>query len=641
MRKTFTFLLTIFCLAPTLAALSQNSALQFTGSNYVAAGVDAVDPTGGEFTIEFWVNVPPAMNDGSIHQFVSEGSSGLGFYMGYGSDGTIQGGDAWGATPSTGIPMPFGTWTHLAMTFDGLTATLYVDGDPVATSIGYFFTDGAPLTLGSQVDQSQHFTGQMDELKIWSVARTRAQIKSDFFSAPDLSDNTLFAYFNMDAGSGPLVANSAATGTSQNGAIIGDGATAPNSWSASPVQFGNNALVFDGVDDQVVIPANSAYDLTGGGTVEFWVNPTTLSSTFATVLGNRGPGGTRYSFHLSSTQIGLDNGATMGTLNYAVPTNTWTHLAFVTDGSSLPTGSTIVYVNGISQGTITGGLGSAPPGQPLAIGIAKNTAGPDDRPFAGGIDEVRLWNTQRTAANILSNMGNTLTGTESGLIAQFSFDMGVTGGDNSSLTTALDNSPSGNHGLISNFTLTGAASNFSAHSLTIIPLPVTISSFTATRAGTEVILQWKTEQEENSRDFTIERSTDDKTFTAIGIIPAAGNSSSSRTYSFIDVNPGQYNNYYRLRESDLDGKSSYTAIRVVSFPSPNRLIWYIVGQQAVEVSLQQGNNEPYALSDITGHTLRLGQLSNGKTDISGLPAGLYVVRIWTTTGPVAIEVPIY
>lgn len=635
MRKTFTSLLISLCLFPTLSVLAQNSALQFTGNNYVPAGIDAVDPSGGEFTIEFWVNVPNSMNDGNTHQFVSEGSDGLAFYLGYGSDGTIQGGDVWGATPSTGVPMPFGTWTHIAMTFDGLTAILYVNGDSVANSLGYFFTDGAPLTLGAQVDASQRFTGQMDEMKIWTVARSRAQIRGDFFGSPDLSDNTLFAYFMMNDGSGTLVTNSAFTGTSQNGTILGDDGT--HSWIASPIQFGNNALTFDGIDDQVIIPANSTYDLTGGGTVEFWVNPTTLSGTFATVLGNRGTGGVRYSFHLSSTQIGLDNGTTINTLDYAVPTSTWTHLAFVTDGTS----ATTVFVNGISQGTISGALGSAPAGQPLTLGIAKNMTGTDDRPFAGGIDEVRIWNTQRSAANILSNMDNTLTGTESGLVAQFSFNMGATGGNNDSLTTALDNSAAGNHGRVTNFALSGTASNFSAHTLTIIPLPVILTSFTATRVGTEALLQWKTEQEENTRDFTIERSTDDKTFTAIGIVAAAGNSNTYHTYSFIDVAPGQYNNYYRLRQSDLDGKFTYTAIRVVSFPSPNRLIWYIIGRQAVEVSLQQGNNEPYTLADATGRILRLGQLSNGKTDISGLPAGLYVVRVSTSSGPLAIEVPIY
>ena len=635
MRKPFTFLLTILCLAPAAAALSQNTALRFTGANYVSAGVDAVDPSGGEFTIEFWVNVPDFMNDGNMHQFVSEGSNGLAFYLGYGgSDGTIQAGDMWG---STGVKMPFGAWTHIAMTFDGLTTVIYVDGESVASTQNFFFTDGAPLTLGSYVDQTQPFTGAMDELKIWSVARSRAQIKSDFFSAPDLSDNTLVTYFNMNDGTGSRVANSASTGASQDGVIFGDGSTAANSWTASPVQFGNNALVFDGVDDQVVIPANSNYDLTGGGTVEFWVNPSTLSSSFATILGNRGPGGVRYSFHLSSAQIGLDNGTSMNTLDYAVPVNTWTHLAFVTDGTS----STTIYVNGISQGTITGSLGAAPAGQTLTLGIAKNTAGPDDRPFSGGIDEVRIWNTQRTAANILGNMDNTLTGTESGLVAQFSFNMGVTGGNNSGVITALDNSPLGNHGLITNFALSGTSSNFSTHSLTIVPLPVIINSFTATRAGTEVILQWNTEQEENSRDFTIEKSTDDKSFAAIGIVPAAGNSHNTRTYCFVDVTPGRTNNYYRLRESDIDGKSSYTAIRVVSFPSANRLIWYAIGQRSVEILLQQGNNEPYTLSDITGHIRRLGRLFNGKTDISGLPAGLYVVRIWTTIGPLAIEVPIY
>ena len=50
-------------------------------------------------------------------------------------------------------------WTHLAMTFDGLTATLCVDGNPVATSMGYFFTNGASLTTGAQADLSQLFSG--------------------------------------------------------------------------------------------------------------------------------------------------------------------------------------------------------------------------------------------------------------------------------------------------------------------------------------------------------------------------------------------------------------------------------------------------------------------------------------------------
>jgi hypothetical protein len=120
----------------------------------------------------------------------------------------------------------------------------------------------------------QLFSGQMDELKIWKVARARSRIKRDL-------------------GFRGSASNGVSGGVSQDGVIIGDSTTASHSWIAAPVQFGNKTLVFDGIDDQVIIPANPAYDLTGGGTVEFWVNPSTLSSYFATALGNRGPGGVR------------------------------------------------------------------------------------------------------------------------------------------------------------------------------------------------------------------------------------------------------------------------------------------------------------------------------------------------------------
>ena len=630
MRKIYTFLLAIACLFLTAHVEAQNSALKLTGTSYVTAGVDALDPN-GDFTIEFWTYIPAAGPDGQIHEFVSEGATGSGFYIGYDGSGNILVGDFWGPT---GVPMPFGTWTHIALTFDNSTSTttLYVNGVFQTNTNNFFFTDDQPFRIGVQTDISQLFTGEIDEVKAWGTPRTAAQVRADMFTAPDLTDVNLNAYFNMNDGSGTTVTNEAAsTGVSQNGSITGDNGA--NSWATSPVETNSNALTFDGVDDQVVIPASGNYDLPDntGGTVEFWVNPATVSSSFSTLLGNRGPGGVRYSYHLSSTQVGIDAGAgTVNAINLPdtlTTTGVWHHMAFVYDGTN-----TNVYINGMLLGTIPGAYGPAS-SQPLTIGAANTpTVGANETFFNGSIDEVRVWNTQRSQAEILANMGNTLNGSGAGLVAQFSFDEGLADADNTGLTTTLDNTAFGNNGALRNFALSGTSSNFNLHTLNAIPLPLTLTAFTATRSKDQSVLQWQTAQEENTSSFSIERSTDGLSYTSIGTIAAAGNSTSTRSYEFTDRSPQPNDNYYRLKQIDLDGHFTYSAVRLVSFPvSGNKLLWYATGQNTVEVYLQQGNNEVYTLSDVGGHILRLGQLSGGKTQVSGLPAGIYFVRIGTLT----------
>lgn len=619
MKKSFTFLLSLTCL--TLTAFTQNTALKLIGSNYVTTNGPDVITDDGDFTVEFWAYVPASGNDGNSHQFMAQGYPGSAFYIGYDGTGTINVGDNWG---STGVLMPFGTWTHIALTFDNMAslASLYINGT-LAASSDFGFNDYYPFQIGAQLDGSQLLTGEIDEVKSWNTVRTAAEVRSDLFGIPSFSDNTLVAYYQMNDGSGTNVTNSAtSTGSSENGTISGDNGS--NSWATSPIAYNSNALTFDGVDDQVLIPASSAYDL-NTGTVEFWANATSLNANFATLLGNRGSGVVRYSFHMSATQIGIDNGSgTVNALNLPdtfTTTNMWHQLAFANDGSN-----TYVYINGNLLGTIPGAFGTAT-GQPLILGnINSPTVGANETIFAGSLDEVRLWNTTRSAADILANMNSTVSGAGPSLVGQFTFDEGVPGSDNTGLTTTLDNTAAANNGTLQNFALTGTTSNFSSHALTPISLPLSLTIFTASRNGDQVLLQWETAQEENTRDFSVERSTNGNTYTAIGTVDAAGNSSTPRDYSYTDLQPAA-TNYYRLKASDVNGQFTYSTIRVVNFPATYGLIWYSTGPHAAEVLFQQGNNEPYSLTDATGRLLRSGQLVAGKTEVSGLPDGIYFVRV--------------
>lgn len=94
----------------------------------------------------------------------------------------------------------------------------------------------------------------------------------------------------------------------------------------------------------------------------------------------------------------------------------------------------------------------------------------------------------------------------------------------------------------------------------VAPLPVELSSFTAAFGGNQVNLRWITASEKNSADFTVERSFDGETFSAVTKVAAAGTSSARREYAATDRGMRKGLNYYRLKQTDLDGTFSYSQV---------------------------------------------------------------------------------
>ena len=640
MRRKFTLLPLWVFLAFSIPAFAQpQNALHLNGGNFAPTPNEAVSAN-GDFTVEFWAYVPVLATDGP-HQFLSQGqvNSAFGFYIGYdgSNSGHIMVSDSW---MDTGIPMPAGQWVHIAVVYDASVTTaltLYLNGIAMASTFGFngILSNTGNLNIGGQTDGTQLMNGNIDELRIWSITRSPQDIKDAMFTAVDPSSTGLEAYYNMNETGGATtktISNASPAGSALDGTLSG---TTTAAWVSSPIQLNSNALSFTGTHSRVDIPnTTGTYDLSSG-TVEFWVYPTSLSGT-STVLGNRGSGGVRYSFEISATTIGVTTASgTSNTIPYTFVPGNWYHLAFVNTA-----GATTVYVNGIAQGTtIPGNFGTAVT-QPVTIGLAlNNNPGVDDsQVFTGVVDEVRVWSVPRSAANISTFMNSTLTGTETNLVGLFSFDQGIPSGNNTGMLTAFDNTPNNNHGTLTNFTglTSGTTSNFVTgyNSVGPVPLPILLSRFTAFRQDNQVLLQWQTDQEQNSRDFTIERSADGTHFTDIGTVAAAGNSNQPLLYSFTDRTPEKFANYYRLKETDLDGKATVSAVKLVVFPVAGRLIWYGTGSETVEVYLQQGSNERYTLTDLNGRTLREGQLSGGKTDISGFPPGLYIVKVQLASGSV-------
>ena len=97
--------------------------------------------------------------------------------------------------------------------------------------------------------------------------------------------------------------------------------------------------------------------------------------------------------------------------------------------------------------------------------------------------------------------------------------------------------------------------NFISKPITIkTTLPIKLKSFDAYPSDNVIKVYWTTAAEINNDNFTIERSKDGINYATIGKVRGAGNSTVLLDYSFVDEQPFEGTSYYRLKQTDYDGK---------------------------------------------------------------------------------------
>ena len=95
---------------------------------------------------------------------------------------------------------------------------------------------------------------------------------------------------------------------------------------------------------------------------------------------------------------------------------------------------------------------------------------------------------------------------------------------------------------------------------TLLPLPVELTKFNAFKNDGAVVLKWETESEVENDFFQIEHSMDGKAFNVLSKIAGAGTTDMAQAYQFIHETPYAGNNYYRLKQVDLDGSFEYSGV---------------------------------------------------------------------------------
>lgn len=95
------------------------------------------------------------------------------------------------------------------------------------------------------------------------------------------------------------------------------------------------------------------------------------------------------------------------------------------------------------------------------------------------------------------------------------------------------------------------------------PLPIELLSFTGKSLGNRNLLEWITASETNNDYFTVERSATGTSFEEVTRVDGAGNSSMLLNYSAYDNSPFAGVTYYRLKQTDFDGKFTYSGVIAV------------------------------------------------------------------------------
>lgn len=177
------------------------------------------------------------------------------------------------------------------------------------------------------------------------------------------------------------------------------------------------------------------------------------------------------------------------------------------------------------------------------------------------------------------------------------------------------------------------------------PLPVKWLAFNGVRSGMNVILNWTTAQEINNDHFEIERSEDGRNFVEIGSKLSQGNSSLPQTYQYIDQSASSLKRYYyRIRQVDLNGQSSYSVVIAVNYQEEEEAFgqhWNIFPnpiQRDQHIQLQSYRNDGDQVIELIVQTSSGQILLHQKGTVSqlsdtldkfaaNLQSGIYIVQV--------------
>lgn len=166
-------------------------------------------------------------------------------------------------------------------------------------------------------------------------------------------------------------------------------------------------------------------------------------------------------------------------------------------------------------------------------------------------------------------------------------------------------------------------------------LPLTWLSINGQLQNNAAIIQWATASESNTDQFEIEHSTNGINYNKVGSKTAAGNSSTTKQYAFIHSSPVSGKNFYRVKQTDHNGRFSYSAVIILQNSAVKETV--IIAPNPVQNDAVLYFNDPGSktirLQNTSGQTVLTQKLPQGNSaytlNMKHLPAGMYVLQLQT------------
>ncbi|MEI6816397.1 MAG: T9SS type A sorting domain-containing protein [Bacteroidota bacterium] len=179
-------------------------------------------------------------------------------------------------------------------------------------------------------------------------------------------------------------------------------------------------------------------------------------------------------------------------------------------------------------------------------------------------------------------------------------------------------------------------SNFRVRQITLpASLPIELVSFTATSAKNTVHLNWTTATETNNDFFTAERTQSNGIFTIAGTVKGAGNSNQEIKYGFDDKNPFLGQSYYRLKQTDHDGKFTYSEMIPVTIEHVGMHLAY-PNPFAETINIVAKDVSYGIITDISGKVVKTFQDENAVSTCD-LTRGMYFLVLYLKGGESSIR----